>query len=185
MAVQEFMLEEMKDVAENAEKGEEWKGLVEELNLEGQRQLCNSDPASPIPFTNMNKEMIRVYETLCPVKRLLKDYNKTAIPIRVLEIAGFCILKEYFGKIEVWYDDEEPDPIIVGCDGEDKYILARWAAELEEYAVLKKKAMDRKVKKITLDLQLHQREVAAGLENVVEHTARWMSGDWVHEGVSW
>lgn len=186
MAIQEFMIDEARDIAEIPERGEQWSKLVEDLGLEGQRQLCSVSPESPIPFPAMNKEMVRVYETLCPVKRVVKDYNKTAIPIRVLEIAGFCVMKEYFGKIEVWYDDKEPDPILVGCDGEDKYILARWAAEIEEYAVLRRKAIERKAAEMIMKLEKNKQECMNAVTNVNNLTAQWMTGDWVHEGgVSW
>lgn len=185
MAVQEFMIDEVRDVAENQEKGDQWSELVDKLGLEGQRQLCSVSPASPIPFPHMNKEMIRVYEVLCPAKLLIKDYNKTAIPIRVLEIAGFCMMKEYFGKIEVWYDDKAPDPIVVGCDGEDKYILARWAAEIEEYAVLREKAVKKKIKEMTMKLKHEINECTSALDNVEKHTEVWLAGNWVREGVSW
>ncbi len=186
MAIQEFMIDETKDIAEDPERGEKWSGLVDQLGLEGQRQLCSASPTSPIPFPVMNKEMVRVYETLCPAKRIVKDYNKTTIPIRVLEIAGFCVMKEYFGKIEVWYDDKEPDPILVGCDDEDKYILARWAAEIEEYDVLKKKALDRKTNQMRLELEKQKHKILNALPRVREITEEWMSGEWMHEvGVTW
>lgn len=180
MAVQEFMVDEVKELSENDEKGAEWSALVEKLGLEGQRTLCNGSPQSPIPFPHMNKEMIKVYETLCPMKSLIKDYNKTAIPIRVLEIAGLCVLKEYFGKIEIWYDDKAPDPVVVGCDGEDKYILARWAAELEEYAVLREKAIKRKVAKMKTEYEKNLRETEMALQTLNSIVESWLSGDWTH-----
>ena len=187
MAVQEFMIDEVKDIAENEGKATEWSELVEKLGLEGQRQLCSAAPTSPIPFPHMNKEMIRVYEVLCPSKMLIKDYNKTTIPTRVLEIAGLCFMKEYFGKIEIWYDDKAPDPIVVGCDGEDKYILARWAAEIEEYAVLRKKAIERKSREMKAKLEQSLYEARTALDRGIDgETERWLAGNWVHiGGESW
>lgn len=176
MAVQEFMLDEVKDIVNNEEKATEWNELVDKLGLEGQRQLCSADPTNPIPFPLMNKEMLKVYETLCETKTLLKDYSKTTIPIRVLEIAGLCVIKEYFGKIEVWYDEHDPDPVLVGCDGEDKYLLARWGAELEEYAILRQEAVNRLTRKAKNMLTMRLHAIQSALPTVESEVEDFISG---------
>lgn len=176
MAVQEFMLDEVKDIVNDTEKAVEWNALVDKLGLEGQRKLCSADPTNPIPFPLMNREMLKVYETLCETKALLKDYSKTTIPTRVLEIAGLCVIKEYFGKIEVWYDEHDPDPVLVGCDGEDKYLLARWGAELEEYAILRQEAVNRLTKKAKNVLTMKLHEIQNGLPTVDAAVEAFISG---------
>jgi hypothetical protein len=176
MAVQEYLIEEVESLTQPSEDRVEWLQKVTDLNLEGQLQLGNNVPEKgPIPFPLMNGSMTHIFETLCPSKSILKDYNKTAIPLRALALIGLSVQNEYFGKIEIWYDEEELDPIVVGCDGQDKYLLARWADELEEMGVLMEKAIKKKISKRSNALSKKLKEAEKDLATVAEDVRSFMT----------
>jgi hypothetical protein len=65
----------------------------------------------------MNEVMKRVYETLCPMHVEFKTYSKSAIPLEIMKQIAFSVRDKHFQKIEIWYDDKTPDPIVVGEHG--------------------------------------------------------------------
>ena len=143
MAVQEYLMDEMQDIVQDEEKAAEWTTMVNQLGLEGQLNLCTAKD-NPIPFPLMNQSYQNVFKTLCPVAVEISKFNKMTIPLRVLALIALCREKEYFGNLQVWDDEQDLDPIIVGCDGSDKYLIARWGDELEEFGVLRAKAIELK-----------------------------------------
>ena len=44
------------------------------------------------------------------------DYDKTPIPVEILDLVALSINENYFKEIEIWYDDKNPDPVCVGID---------------------------------------------------------------------
>ena len=104
---------ELSDIAFDVESLDEWKKTAKELGMEGQLKLSTGDN-SPIPYPFMNENMERVYQTLCPSMMEFKDYRNSAIPLEVLKQIAFSVKEKHFSKIQIWADDKEPDPIVVG-----------------------------------------------------------------------
>ena len=144
--VETFFIEETKELMYDNEKLEQWNSLVVELGLQGQTTIVKPDK-SPIPFLWMNKALQSVFEELCPTKVIVEQYNKTPIPVEALSLVSLSNKEGYFDKIEVWYNDANPDPAIIGYKYSQgtsqwekdwyagKYLLARWSdvkATLEE-----------------------------------------------------
>lgn len=151
MAVEIYLQdEETNTLVYNPEELDQWKAQIEKLELEGQKTLASPDK-SPVPFPFMNYTMGVVYSTLCPRKFTVEEYDKTPIPLRVLSALALARQEGYFNKIEVWIDDQEPDPVLIGYRwpeggshwSADKYILARWGDEIRPFGELREKALQR------------------------------------------
>ena len=115
--VETFVIEETQELIYDNEKLDEWNTRVAELGLKGQTKIVKSEK-SPIPFMHMKATTVRVFETLCPRKVNITEYDKTPIPVEILNLVGLSVKEEYFSKIEIWYDDENPDPACVGHLGD-------------------------------------------------------------------
>lgn len=111
--VELFFNKELADVAFEVEALDEWKSIAEELGFEAQLSLTKGKE-SPIPYPFLNEVMDRVYTTLCPCKVEFKTYNKSTIPLEIMKQITFSVRDKHFNKIEIWYDDKTPDPLVVG-----------------------------------------------------------------------
>lgn len=95
---------------------DKWDSIVGALGLDKQAGL--KEPSkSPISFMFMNKSLQNVCRELCPRTDRLQEYDRTPIPVEVLEIIKLAIDEQYFNNIEIWYDDKDPDPVAVGITG--------------------------------------------------------------------
>jgi hypothetical protein len=137
--VETFFVEETVNLIHDNEALAKWNEKVEELQLVGQTQVVKTDK-SPIPFMWMNDALIATFETLCPTKVDVSKYDKTPIPLELLEMVGLCQKEQYFDVIKVWYNEKQKDPVLVGyslSEGKDsdwqieyyskKYLIGRWA----------------------------------------------------------
>jgi hypothetical protein len=114
--VEIYFNKELSDIAFNSEDLKEWTELAKELGMSNQLKL-KTGKKSPIPYPYMNTTMERVFELLCPLKVEFRQYDKTPIPLEVMKQIAFTKREKHFAKIDVWYDDKSPDPIIVGYTG--------------------------------------------------------------------
>lgn len=184
MAVETYLEGELEELVVSPEINEEWKQKIEELGLSGQKQLLVCPTKSPIPFPHMNQAMIRTYDALCPLHEELSTFNRSTIPLRVLSIAALCKQEGYFKLIEVWSDNEKPDPILVGhkegkYNSDDKYILARWGDELRSYIELQQIALKRKIQENRLRLENEISDRKNTLEAIENKVEQWMGGGWI------
>jgi hypothetical protein len=111
--VEIYFDQELSDIVFDSEKLEEWKKTCKELGLENQLKLSKGDD-SPIPYPFMNTSMRRIASTLCPTNVEVGKYDKTPIPLEVIQQLALCKKEGYFQDIEVWYDDKSPDPFLIG-----------------------------------------------------------------------
>ncbi len=122
--VETYLIEETVDLIYDNEKLDKWNSIVDELGLAGQTQIVKPEK-SPIPFTHMKQSLKSVFETLCPAKRKVKQYDLTPIPLEILELVALSTRENYFHDIEIWYDDKAPDPVAIGI------IYTNWYVELD------------------------------------------------------
>jgi len=153
MAIETFLIEDSEKMIAEPEHLEEWTKTVEELKLEGQKELVKPDK-SPIPFLPMNANMRAVYKTLCPLYQDVKKYSSSTIPLRVLSLIALAQKEEYFKEIEIWHADDKPDPIAVGYikdrySNDGQFIIARWGDELQDFPTLEAKAKEIYRKRVT------------------------------------
>tara|TARA_R110000868_G_scaffold117867_3_gene312925 strand:- start:205 stop:879 length:675 start_codon:yes stop_codon:yes gene_type:complete len=111
--VETFIINETAELIYDNEQLTKWNDLVTELGLEGQTQIVKKDK-SPIPFMHLKKGLQNVLETLCPRKVDVINYNITPIPVEILDLIALSYKEQYFHKIEIWYDDQNPDPCCIG-----------------------------------------------------------------------
>lgn len=139
--VETFFVEETTNLIHDGEALKTWKEKCIELGLQGQTEVVVAGK-SPIPFLWMNEAIVATFEVLCPTKVDISKYNKTPIPVELLETVGLCVNEKYFDGIKVWYNEKEKDPVLVGYkmrEGKtysdnweagyysDKYLIGRWA----------------------------------------------------------
>lgn len=175
--VETYIIEETQELIYDNEKLDQWNKLVGELGLTGQTKIVKPEK-SPIPFLWMNAALIATFTELCPRKVLVAAYDKTPIPVEALSLVALSVKEGYFEKIEVWYNDKNPDPAIVGIikganydpkystweGGFEYYLLARWSdvkASLEElterakklFILRRKNELERVIKRYNSDLE--------------------------------
>lgn len=184
--VETFLVKENANLVGKEPKTKEWKELVEELGLSGQKALTmEAKNNEPVPFTYMKTQMRGVLNTLCPVKVAAADYNVEAIPLEAL--AMFKLAKDYFERVEIWYDDEAPDPVMVGLlkpeewnlENKKPYLIARWGAELADWDKLYKEALKRLTTEKTELLELKLAKVQAQLKTAHNDAREQLRGKWV------
>jgi hypothetical protein len=173
--VETYIIEETQELIYDNEKLDQWNNLVKELGLEGQTQVIKEEK-SPIPFLWMNQTLVKVFEELCPRKTKIEEYNKTPIPVEALSLVSLSKKESYFDKIEVWYNDKNPDPAIIGYkyrDGDksewskdwyaEKYLLARWSDVKATLAELTERAKNlfilRRTNELKDTIKTHQRHL--------------------------
>lgn len=154
--VETFYVAETVNLIHDGEALAKWNDKVNELGLEGQKTVVKEDK-SPIPFLWMNNALIATFQTLCPSKVDVKKYSHTPIPVELLETVSLCINEKYFDKIEVWFNETEKDPVIVGYAYDQtrtekdfwykthyakKYLIGRWADVKASLDTLTKRARE-------------------------------------------
>lgn len=113
--VETFIIEETAELIYDNEKLEAWNKHVQELGLEGQTRIVKKEK-SPIPFMFLNPPQRAIFETLCPRKMAVEKYDVTPIPVEILDLVALSKKEGYFDRIEVWYDDQTPDPVCIGIN---------------------------------------------------------------------
>ena len=133
--VETFLVEETINLIHDNEALDKWKQKVEELQLHGQKTVVKEDK-SPIPFLWMNSGLVQTFSTLCPTKVDIDKYDKTPIPVELLEMVSLCQKEKYFDKIRVWYNEQDKDPVIVGyvAGDDDNYKNQDWFMESPQYS---------------------------------------------------
>jgi hypothetical protein len=160
--VETYIIEETQELIYDNEKLDQWNKRVAELGLTGQTKIQAKDK-SPIPFLHMKATMINVFAQLCPRKVDIKDYDKTPIPVEILDLAALSVKEQYFCKIEIWYDDKTPDPACIG-------IMGRWIVYRKNYSHIGEFATEAEA----LALKDH----AEYQNHYFEETARYLIGKW-------
>jgi hypothetical protein len=114
--VETFIIEETESLIYDNAQLEKWHELVGRLDLKGQQKVAKKG-LSPIPFLYMNNILMKVCRTLCPSHTAIEDYDLTPIPMPVLDLVALSKKENYFQQIEIWYDEQSPDPFCVGIAG--------------------------------------------------------------------
>lgn len=148
----------------NEEELAEYQQLAQELGIPDVKH-----DKTPSVYQTLNTVQVRALEALCPAKVELENYSRSTIPVEVLRAIKFIKENEMFDFIKVWYDDKNPDPIIVGekfrtqSDREKQYtwntekvLVARWgdcAYELPELVEMGKARLKKDFTEKAIDVQ--------------------------------
>jgi len=156
MEMQVETFEELEQVTDvdgtvSIEDSEAALALINQLGLEGQQRLQTPSDGGKtterMPYRQMSKVELDVYQVICPSKVKLSDYSAGPIPLRVLQVAAHA--DGMFEELEVWSTSSPvvKDPILVGVRtgpgrswDKRRFLLARWGAELAPFGELLTKA---------------------------------------------
>ena len=111
--VETYKNQELENVIVDVDSRDEWKDIVAELGLGNQMSFVEK-ANSPLPYPHLNQSMKNIFKTLCPAETTLDKYTKTPIPLEALREIKFCNSEQYFDKIVIYYDDKNPDPVVIG-----------------------------------------------------------------------
>jgi hypothetical protein len=190
MAEKIYLVEETQNLVFENDALDEWKAIVDELKLEGQQSLINEETKpSPVPFQYMNTGMTRMFETLCPRKTPMIKYDTTPIPLKILGIIKLAESEQYFDVIEIWYNESQPDPVVVGrIDTKNEngwtdhkhYLMARWGDELRPFDELLEIAKKRWIDDTTADLNERISDAQNKLSKINALAQKHFGGSWIN-----
>jgi hypothetical protein len=148
---------------------------------------------TPSVYQVLNTSQTRALEALCPASTELKNYSRSTIPVEVLQAIKFVVDNDMFDVIQVWYDDKNPDPMIIGKryqndnDRQKGYswtmtstLIARWgdcAYELSELVEMGKKRLMEEKKEKAIDLL---QKINSFLEYPEIHINKYLSDGYVN-----
>jgi hypothetical protein len=123
----------------------EYHELTAELGLQVVEQQENKVPNI---YTFLNSAMTKQLHAICPMHVTVENYRKSTIPVEVLKVLKFAKDNNMYEGYEIWYNDIEPDPLLIGWNyiddnarekqygwRKDRFLIARWgdcALELPE-----------------------------------------------------
>jgi hypothetical protein len=137
----------------NEEDMAEYNELISSLGL-----VAPNPEKEKIPnvYMHLNKAMEKQLLTLCPVRTPAASYTKTTVPLEVLRVYKYAKDNEMFEGYEIWSDDKNPDPILIGWKFSDdearekgyswkkeRCIIARWGDEALELSELVQRGYDK------------------------------------------
>ena len=124
--------------------------FVENYRRDNAESIMAGGEAKPIPYPKISDEDWRVWTLFLPVRAQQFD-KKASLSLKadslyLLHGIPYQVATEiqrgsqYFDKVEVWRKRAvEKDPIAVGYQGGDRYLIARWGMEkLIPFETLKK-----------------------------------------------
>jgi len=123
----------------------EYHELTSELGLQ---VVTQQEQQVPNVYTFLNSAMTKQLYAICPKHTAVVDYKKSTIPVEVLKVLKFAKDNNMYEGYEIWYNDIEPDPLLIGWNysndtarekqygwQKDRFLMARWgdcAMELPE-----------------------------------------------------
>jgi len=184
-----FLLEELKNIQFETDKLDEWKNLINGMELNGQKKLLSEkDNIPPIPFLYLNEGMYRILTTLLPTKTKYNEYSNSPIPLKVLSILKMAVDANYFTKILVFHSDEKSDPALVGVTQEkinyswgsnieEKfYLIAKWGDALKSWEVMEHEAIEILKKKCISEYNNIQNKINSSINSIDNSILNFLKG---------
>lgn len=165
----------------------EYNALATELGLQSiERQEENK---TPNVYTCLNTAMQKQLQAICPKIEDAENYKRSTIPLEVLKVYKYAKDNEMFDGYQIWYNDVDPDPLLIGWKWMDeeakekeyswkknRFLMARWgdcAMEMPEllelgFNTLKTELMDKtkeamsKCEAIIKDPDIYVRKIISG-----------------------
>lgn len=125
--------------------------LAEYHQLTSELGLATVEPHEqkvPNVYIFLNSAMTKQLNAICPKHTPVEDYKKSTIPVEVLKVLKFAKDNNMYEGYDIWYNDTEPDPLLIGWNfsddnarinkygwRKDRFLIARWgdcAMELPE-----------------------------------------------------
>lgn len=171
MEIEEYLIEDATEII--AEGDDAWREKITELGLEGQLKLLSNN-GKRIPFRELSREEAAIYEELFDTKRVIEDFSYEPLPMRVLALIALCKQENYFADMQVWYNPQIKDPVLVGFaidpnsswGGRISYIIARWGEELLSLPELRVRATEKYIARKRAEYTRKIAEFQAALERI-------------------
>lgn len=128
---------EIDEAPTNMDDMAEFKSLIAELNLNGQKKLVSGEKKNVNPFRKMTTEEYGIYRVYLPDHCSIENYDSSAIPLRVLQVLKKAKELDFFDSFQIWRSPE--DPLLLGKKGSEEYMIARWGEALESFETIKAK----------------------------------------------
>jgi len=115
----------------------EYHQLTAELGL----HVIDDSEKQKVPnvYTFLNSAMTKQIHAICPMHVDVVNYKKSTIPVEVLKVLKFAKDNNMYEGYEIWYNDVEPDPLLIGWNYsnenartnkynwvKDRFLMARW-----------------------------------------------------------
>jgi hypothetical protein len=115
----------------------EYHQLTAELGL----HVIDDSEKQKVPnvYTFLNSAMTKQIHAICPMHVDVVSYKKSTIPVEVLKVLKFAKDNNMYEGYEIWYNDVEPDPLLIGWNYsnenarvnkynwvKDRFLMARW-----------------------------------------------------------
>jgi hypothetical protein len=115
----------------------EYHQLTAELGL----HIIDDSEKQKVPnvYTFLNSAMTKQIHAICPMHVDVVNYKKSTIPVEVLKVLKFAKDNNMYEGYEIWYNDVEPDPLLIGWNYsnenarvnkynwvKDRFLMARW-----------------------------------------------------------
>lgn len=163
MQVEIYQTETLENSSETlTEMFEDWerrRRLVQELGLAGQQEYMNKlETARNVPFKLIDREEYRIWTRYLPTpyvedEEILKypssgsnrlvQYSFDLIPLPVLEIWQYCRQMSHFESYEIWTNEENSDPILIGRKDDLDFLIARWGESLKPFEEIEREVQHR------------------------------------------
>jgi hypothetical protein len=113
--VQTYVEEDTTTLIYDNEQLDKWNEIISELGIQGQESVI-SEGKSPIPFKWLNESEMNIVKELCPRDVDFKQFDKTPIPLAILELISMSVKEEYFQEIKIYYNEKDKDPFAIGIN---------------------------------------------------------------------
>lgn len=183
---------------------EKYRKAIDDLWLEGQKQLIFKQWNVVVPFPKLSKREIRIWEFFAPKKSELAKYSDSVIPHEVMQIIKLCDTKKYFGRIYILHEAQDDiDPVVLweidelypeweSNAGKVKethtYLIARWWYALKPFEEIidyvKSKWVEIRKEKINAWIVKMQMQEKTAEADFSEWLSRWWIDNSVYYDVS-
>lgn len=188
MATQIFIEPELETPHQNAIH---WEQLCNGLDLKQQIKKLGKVERIGNPYMRLDPRTERVCEMLCPKKESYTTYTAGTLPLEILQEIHRCKKNEWFPVMEVWYDDQSPDPFLIGYESKkgsaNKYLIARWGDELLPLEQLTNKAINRfkeayqrALNRLIQDCEYRKQEVEGEIRGYINLGIGWKGFEFPH-----
>jgi len=139
-----FKEPELQELSENNDAKELWHQFVKKLGMTGQTEDLLHEDGTPIPYQRLNTRWVKILKVVCPSTSDYQKYSHSTIPLDVLFEIDKALDANCFQRIQIWYNEVENDPFVVGISGKTfqpkHYLIAQWGEELLPFEVIEQKA---------------------------------------------
>jgi hypothetical protein len=181
MATEIFIEPELENL-QDENNAAEWFEICSELGLDNQIALADkSETKQAPPYAFCDPKTLKIIQILCPRVVKYKEYKASTIPTDVLKEIQKAEKHGWYMKIEIAYDDQSPDPFVIGVLPNeyewraDRHLIARWGNELLPFEQLESKAVARVRDQVVEKLTMEKNAIEFALSNPDAHIRKGLA----------